>query len=289
MSIRAKAETLLVIVTFFWGATFVIVKGALADASPFPFLALRFILAGALLFLVFARGGVARATILPGTVLGIFLFGGYAFQTWGLIYTTSSKCAFITGSSVIIVPALMVIRGARLHAASVAGGLLGLAGIYLLVVPAGLGSVNRGDVLTLGGAICFAIHIMLVGQYTRVHSFAHLVAVQILVVGLLSTIAWPADSGHYLHWTSRLLFALIVTAVFATAIAFSVQNWAQQFTPPAHTALIFALEPVFAALTSWVVAGERLSGKGLIGAVLILAGMVISERWAGAAATPVEG
>ncbi len=264
-------------------------KGALADASPFAFLSLRFLLAGALLWLVFARRGVAREAIVPGAVLGAFLFGGYAFQTWGLLYTSPSKSAFITGSSVVWVPALLLVRGAKLRKASFAGGLLGLAGIYLLVMPSGIASVNRGDVLTLAGAVSFALHIMLVGDYTRRHSFAHLVPVQIAVAGLLATVAWPIEPLHRLHWTSGLAGAILITAVLATALAFTVQNWAQQFTAPSHTAIIFALEPVFAALTAWVVMDERLGGKAFAGAALVLAGMIVSELWASAAASPVEG
>ena len=104
MSQRTKAELLLIITTFIWGSSFVIVKGALADASPFPYLAVRFILAGLLMFGMMARGHLPRATLLPSLVLGLLLFTGYAFQTWGLVFTTPSKSGFITGVSVILVP-----------------------------------------------------------------------------------------------------------------------------------------------------------------------------------------
>lgn len=288
MSQRQKAEALLVTITFIWGSTFVIVKGALHDASPLPFLAVRFALAGALLILVLWRGPFDPKAILPGVVLGAFLFVGYVFQTWGLIYTTPSKSAFITGSSVIIVPLLMVLGGARLRGANYLGALLGLAGIYLLVVPAGFGSVNRGDIFTLLGACSFAIHIVLVGRFIKRFAFQHLVPIQILAVGLFAFVGLPLDRSPLLHWTWRLVAAIVVTAVFATGFAFAVQNWAQQYTPPAHTALIFALEPVFAALTSWVVMGERLGNKALFGAGLILLGMIISELRGGAAPSPVE-
>jgi drug/metabolite transporter (DMT)-like permease len=288
LSPRNKAEALLVIITFVWGATFVIVKGALQDASPIPFLAVRFTLAGALLFLVLWRGPFDRKAIAPGITLGVFLFAGYLCQTWGLLYTTPSKSAFITGFSVVLVPALMMVGGQRMRPASVTGALVGLAGIYFLVVPSRLSSVNRGDVLTLFGACSFAIHIILVGRYTRRISFRHLVPLQILSVGILASVALPLDSTRTLHWTWGLVGAIIVTAVFATGFAFSVQNWAQQYTPPAHTALIFALEPVFAAISSWIVMGERLGHKALLGAFLVLCGMIVSELGGGAAPSPVE-
>lgn len=288
MSKRKKAEALLVTITFVWGSTFVIVKGALQNASPLPFLAIRFSLAGALLILFLRRGPLDRKAILPSIILGLFLFCGYVFQTWGLMYTTPSKSAFITGSSVIIVPLLMVLGGARMHLANFAGALFGLVGIYLLVVPAGFSSVNRGDLFTLIGACSFAVHIILVGRYIKRFTFQHLVPIQVLAVGLFALVALPLDRTRMLHWTWGLVAAIIVTAVFATGFAFSVQNWAQQYTPPAHTALIFALEPVFAALTSRIVLGERLGAKALVGAALILLGMIISELRGGAAPSPVE-
>ena len=277
------------VVTAIWGCTFVVVKGALADASPLPFLAVRFVLAGLLLLAILGRGQVDSATIVPGSILGLFLFAGYLFQTWGLTYTTPSKSAFLTGFSVILVPVIMMLSGSRMGPATLVGGALGLCGIYLLVAPSGMAAANRGDLLTLAGALSFAVHIVLVGHYTKKFSFLHLVPVQVLVVGLLSLVALPVARNQTLHLTGRLVGAILVTAVLATGVAFSVQNWAQQYTPAAHTALIFALEPVFAALCSRLVMGEHLGGRVLLGSGLILAGMVISEVWGGRLPSPVEG
>jgi drug/metabolite transporter (DMT)-like permease len=286
---RSKAEALLVLVTLIWGSTFVIVKGALRDASPLPFIAIRFTLAGALLFLVLRGGWMSFRALAHGFVLGIFLFAGYLFQTSGLLYTTPSKSAFITGFAVILVPFFQTLHGFHLRKATVVGALLGLLGIYFLVMPSGMHTVNRGDLLTLIAATSFAVHIVLVGSYTRRFSFRHLVPVQILTVGLLAASAWPLGLRGRLSWTLALIAAILVTALLPTAFAFSVQNWAQQFTPPAHTALIFALEPVFAALSSRLIMGERLGGKIFLGSALILAGMIVSELWSGSAPSPVEG
>jgi len=284
------------VVTAIWGCTFVVVKGALADAAPLPFLAVRFILAGLLLLAILGRGRVERGAIFPGCILGLFLFAGYLFQTWGLVYTTPSKSAFLTGFSVILVPLILIISGLRrngsrdrLGPVNLFGAVLGLMGIYLLVAPSGMAGVNRGDILTLAGALSFAIHIVLVGRYTQKFSFLHLVPVQILAVGLLSLFALPLAPHQTLHLTGRLVMAILVTAVLATGVAFSVQNWAQQYTPAAHTALIFALEPVFAALSSWLVMREHLGGRVLMGSGLILAGMVVSEIWGSTLPSPVEG
>ncbi len=289
MTTRTKAEAFLVATTAIWGCTFVVVKGALADASPLPFLAVRFMLAGLLLLAILGRGQVERATIFPGFILGLFLFVGYLFQTHGLIFTTPSKSAFLTGFSVILVPLIVMLSGSRMGSATLVGGVLGLAGIYLLVAPSGMAAVNRGDLLTLAGACSFAVHIVLVGHYTKKFSFLHLVPAQILVVGLLSSMALPFAPSRSFHLTARLTVAILVTAVLATGVAFSVQNWAQHYTPAAHTALIFALEPVFAALSSRLVMGEHFGGRALAGSGLILAGMVVSEIWGSSQPSPVEG
>ena len=288
MSQRGKAEVLLVTTTFIWGSTFVIVKGALSDSSPFPFIAIRFILAGLLMSGFMARGRLPRTALGPSLGLGVLLFGGFALQTWGLVFTTPSKSAFITGFGVILVPLISIHYGYPLRAANAGGAVFGLLGLYFLVLPSGAGAVNRGDVLTLLGAIAFAVHIVLVGTYTRRYSFLHLAPGQILVVGILATLATPFAHST-IHLTSRLVFAIVVTAVFATAYAFGIQVWAQQYTPPAHAALIFALEPVFAALTSRLITKEHLGGKVLVGCALIMAGMVVSELWGGAGPAPVEG
>jgi len=241
-----------------------------------------------LLFILVARGRLDHEALGPGLVLGVFLSAGYLCQTTGLLYTTASKSAFITGFSVILVPVILVFRGARLRPAAAAGAVLGLAGLYFLVMPAGLEGVNRGDVLTLIASVSFAFHIVLVGHYARL-SFLHLVPVQVLLVGLVALSASPLAGGLTLRWSTRLALALAITSVLATAFAFSVQSWAQQYTPAAHTALIFALEPLFAAIASRLVVSEHLGGKVLQGAVLILSGMVVSEIWGGMGPSAMEG
>jgi drug/metabolite transporter (DMT)-like permease len=289
LSTRTKAELLLVLATFFWGATFVIVKGALSDASPLLFIALRFLLAGVLMWLVMARGRMERRAVLPSLLLGMVLFAGFGFQTWGLVYTTPSRSAFVTGFSVILVPLISHFSGYRLRRGNAAAAALGLAGLYFLVLPSGIAVVNRGDLLTLLGAVSFAFHIVLLGAWSRRISFMQFAPGQIMVVGIIAILAVPFAPATTLHWTAGLVFAIVVTALFATAFAFSAQVWAQQYTPPAHTALIFALEPVFALLTSLIVTGEHLGGKEVLGFALILAGMIVSERWGGTMPAPVEG
>lgn len=289
MSVRAKAELLLVAITAIWGTTFVVVKGALADASPLVFIAIRFSLAGLLLAVVLSRGfrDVGREVLTAGLLQGVFLFGGYSLQTWGLVFTTPTKSAFITGFSVVLVPLILAASGAPLRLPSLAAALAGLGGLYVLLAPSASGGVNPGDLLTLGGAVAFAFQIVLVGRYAERLPLRAVVPVQIAAVGLLAALSLPFTGRLHLAWTPSLLGAFAVTSVFATAFAFSGQNWAQQYTPASHTALIFALEPVFAALTSRFLAGERMGARFMVGCILILGGMVISELWGGRL-SPVE-
>jgi drug/metabolite transporter (DMT)-like permease len=245
------------------------------------FIAGRFTLAGVALFLTLGWKKLDWRRLGPAAILGVLLFLGYIFQTWGLEYTTPTKCAFITGFSVVLVPLIMALMGVRLRVASVAGAILALAGIYFLVSPSGHGPVNRGDMLTLLGAVAFAFYIVWVGIYAERHSFIELAPAQILIVGFLAYLALPFDPARRLNLTTGLAVAIAVTAVFATAFAFAVQNWAQRYIPAAHAALIFALEPVFAALTSLAALGERLGTRVILGSALILTGIVLSEEWGG--------
>jgi drug/metabolite transporter (DMT)-like permease len=286
MSTRLKADLALATCALVWGATFVLVKNALADSSVFVFLAARFFLAAAVMGAIFWRSlsRTNSAETRAGLWLGLLMFGGYAFQTLGLVGTTPSKAAFITGSSVVLVPIFHgIFWRSRISLPVWAGAIAALAGLYLLTVPReGLGQLNHGDLLVGGCAIVFAMHILFVGHFSPKHSVGALSFHQILVTAILSLLAVPiASSAHVevakFHPTGGLIFAIALTAIFATALAFSIQIWAQQHTSPSHVAILFSLEPVFAGVTSYFLLGERLSGKALGGAGLILAGIVLAE------------
>jgi len=227
---------------------------------------------------------LTRAEVWAGTQVGFFMFTGYAFQTRGLIQTTPSKAGFITGFSVVLVPVLMAMFwGRRINRWVWGGALAALVGLYYLTVPrVGFTELNMGDLLVLVCAVLFALHIILVGRYSPHHSVGALSFLQVATTATLTLVALPVFSlagweTPHLHWTRGLMFAVLTTAVLATAVAFSVQVWAQQSTTPMHTAILFSLEPVFAALTSYVVLGERLKGRALVGAGLILAGILSAE------------
>lgn len=283
------AHLLLLVATFFWGATFLIVKDALQDASPLWFNAARMSLASLVLLVLFFRSlrRLSRGAFGAGFAIGTSMWLGYECQTVGLVYTTASKAAFLTGLSVVWVPLLLALFWRRrIRRSAMAGALLALVGLYLLCVPASAGlapqallaTLNRGDLLSLACAVAFALQVILVSRSAEQYHFTQTVPVQITVCAFWMLLSIPLAEPHgYLHGTSRLLGALAIMALLCTVACFLVQNWAQQFTPPTHAALIYALEPVFAALTSYWFAGERLGGRGLLGGALVLAGVLASE------------
>lgn len=275
---RWKADAALLLNTLIWGATFVLVQQALADVSTLLFLALRFALAGAVLALV-ARKLLRSPHLLRASLLvGASLFAGYALQTWGLLFTTPSKSAFITGFSVVLVPILSAAVYRRVAGwGAVLGVLAAIAGLYLLTAPTAASRINRGDLLTLGCALAFAVHIMLIGHYSRLLPARALAAGQVLTACALASLSAPWAEPVRFRPSTPLFAALLVTALLATALAFLIQTWAQKSTTPTHTALIFSTEPLFASLTSWIVVGESLSARGWLGGALILAGILTAE------------
>jgi drug/metabolite transporter (DMT)-like permease len=293
MSEKLKADLALMFCSLIWGATFVVVKTGLDHASPFLFLAVRFTIA-AVLMAVFrpkVLRKIQREEVFAGMRLAFFMFAGYCFQTAGLQYTTASNSGFVTGSSVVLVPLLLgVFWGRSLTKWIYAGAVGTLVGLYFLTVPVeGMRYLNRGDVLTFVAAGFYAVHIILVGEYSQGHSVSALSLIQ--VAGCL-VMAWPltafAGATRWqvvrFDWGGELLLSILICAVFATAVAFTVQLWAQQFTSPGHAAILFALEPVFAVITSYLWLHERLSGRALKGACLVVAGIVVAELLAEPAA-----
>jgi len=286
MTRRLRADLSLALCSLLWGVTFVVVKNALEHASVFIFLAVRFTVAAVLMLAIGWRAfrRFQREDLFAGLRLGGFMFLGYAFQTAGLQYTTPSKSGFVTGSSVVLVPLLLAIFwGRRLTRGAYAGALVAVFGLYYLTIPAeGLAYLNRGDVLTFVAAGLYAVHIILVGEYTRQHSTTMLSLVQVaacavmawVMAGVAAAIRWqPAR----FEWRWELLLGILICAVFATAVAFSIQLWAQRDTTPSHAAVLFTLEPVFAVITSFLLIGERLSKRSMVGALFVLTGILVAE------------
>jgi drug/metabolite transporter (DMT)-like permease len=301
---KLRAYLLMLLVVAIWGSTFVVVKSALSDATPAAFNLVRMTLA----FLILAGlyhsywRGIRRWQVGAGALVGLCLAVGYQFQTTGLARTTPSKSAFITGLLVVLVPLLSSIPGLRPPGAwpprwnAFSGAVLAFAGIILLTAPAvapaqpgasglaqlagflpDLASINLGDVLTLGCAIGFAFHTLALAHFSPRIGFHALALLQVGFCAVFMAVSLPFIERPHMVWTPRLIAALVVAAVLATAAAFSIQSWAQSVLPPTHMALVLTMEPVFAWITSFLVTGERLGLRPACGALLILAGIALTE------------
>ena len=290
-------ELAMVAVTAVWGSTFVLVRDAVAQIPPFTFIAYRFQAAALLLTAIRPRlalgwsgadsrpggdggpgtaGGGRLGPLAAGAVIGAVLVAGYGFQTVGLQYTTASNAGFITGLSVVLTPLLgaLLLRQAP-GRWPVTGACVAAVGLALLSLQRL--EVRQGDALVFACAVAFATHILLLGRYAPRLSTYRLAVVQLATAGLLALI-WAALAGDLaVPASAEVWVALAITSVAASAGAFLIQTRAQREVSPTRTAVIFAMEPVFAGLFGFLLAGERLSGRGWLGAGLILAGMLTAE------------
>ena len=278
---KIQAGILLLVTTFFWGVTFTIVKDAISIVDVFVFLSQRFLIASAIMLpLALMRANrINRKLLAHGSVLGILLFASYGFQTVALKYTSASNTGFLTGLNVLLVP----LFGALLFRLPVGSGIrwgVGLAtpGLFLLCSNGSL-SFNYGDILAAICGACVALHLLYTSYFARQASsdVYLLTTLQLSVVGLLSLASAGVSGKEGFVWHPELLWTLIICVLIATVFAFLVQTSMQKFISPAHTALIFCTEPVFAAGYAYYAAGERLGFFAAVGALLIVAGMVVSE------------
>lgn len=294
---KLRAYLLMLFVVAVWGSTFVVIKSALADATPAAFNLVRMALAFAVLAIAYRRSwrGLERKHLVAGAAVGFCLAMGYQFQTIGLARTTPSKSAFITGMLVVLVPLLSMIPGLHPPGAprprwnAYLGALIAFVGIVLLTAPTAVGgnsiwavlpdltTINLGDVLTFGCSIGFALHCLALSHTSPTIDFRRLALLQIGFCTLFMLLSMPFVEQPSIHWTPRLLSALAIAAVLATAAAFSIQSWVQSVLPSTHTALIMTLEPMFAWITSFLVLGERLGPRPTFGALLILAAIALTE------------
>jgi drug/metabolite transporter (DMT)-like permease len=271
-------------VALIWGATFVIVKQALTDVSTLLFLTIRFTLASLALALIFGkqfRTGPLKRSVRGGIIAGVFLFSGYVLQTFGLKYTSASKTGFITGLYIPLVPLFSSLIYKKVpRPVELLGVVTAFAGVALMSIHEDILKIGMGDLLVACGAVAYAFHILVLGRFAGSSNSGILTVTQIATGAVLGAgTFWWAEPVH-IQWTTGVWIALAVTSLFATALAFTVQTWAQRYSSPTRTALIFSLEPVFAWATSYLVAGEVLSRRGTLGAALILAGILLVEiRW----------
>ncbi len=276
-----RADLAIVLISLIWGTTFVLVKRALTDVSPFLYLALRFSLA-AVALAVFFRGrirlGFGHQEYWAGLRVGAVLMLGYILQTVGLQTTTPSKSAFLTGLYIVLVPFVnSLVYRSRPRLWESAGALVAGLGMGLLSMQGESLSIAKGDWLTIGCAVAFAFHIVLLGHWAPIVGFESLSFLQIAGAAAVAVVATPLVESPVIRWSPLVIVAIVVGGLLATAVAFVLQTWAQQRTSPARAAVIFSLEPVFAWIVSWFVEGEMLSARAATGALLILGGILLVE------------
>ncbi|MCS7197403.1 MAG: DMT family transporter [Candidatus Bipolaricaulota bacterium] len=264
---------LLVFVTLIWGSTFAIIKETIQTVPVPVLLAIRFSFAALALLWVKPE----RKTLLPGLILGLLSFAGYATQSIGMLTTTASKAAFITGLSVILTPIVGAIwLRQRVPLRAWFAAILALFGLGLMTLNPNEGLVV-GDFWVLGTALAYALYIVYLGEIAVHHRPLVLASLQIVVVAVLSW-GWAVPELHVLkNLSASAIVALLYLAIFATALVLWLQALAQRVVPAYAAALIFALEPVFAAIFAYFLLGEVLSLQGWLGGALVVLAMIIGE------------
>jgi len=268
----------LVAVTAVWGLTFVQVKDAIALYPLYAFLALRFGIATATLALPGARRvrGLGRSGWWAAALAGALLAAGYALQTLGLERTSVSHAGFVTGMYVVLTPLIgLALFRFRVEPSAWIGVALATAGLALLAGGHGGGSSVAGDLLVLAGAAVYSVQIVLMERYAPRYDPLGFTLVEMLAAFALLLAVAAGELEVPRGWT--VWGALLVTGIFASALAFLVQTWAQRRTSANRTALVFTLEPVWAAVFGFWLAGDRLGALGWAGCALIMVGIVVAE------------
>jgi drug/metabolite transporter (DMT)-like permease len=284
-SMRLRADGVLILVTVVWGSSFIVVKNVVAESPPLAFLFFRFLVAAALAGALAWKRPRTPGLLRDGVVIGGLLAAGMSMQVVGQVETSASKAAFLTGISVVLTPFAAFARTRSLPSLENGLGIsLAAIGFFLLTFPAGGGPVNRGDLLVFGCAVLFAFYIVEMSLRTPRHDAFALTALQLTVVvataGVLAAAGriagWPLESRAVV-WEGTFLRGVLYLGTIGTVGTFLSQTWAQRHMSATHAAIIFALEPVWAAAFAAWFLGERLGARGYWGGALVLAGIVVSE------------
>lgn len=276
------ADLSLLFVAIVWGSGFVATKNALDSYSPYFIMASRFSIACLFIGVIFAKKikKIDRNDLFAGSIIGLFLFLGFAAQTIGLQYTTAAKQAFLTGTNVIMVPFIYwIIKKQKPDIYNLAAAFLCFIGIGFLTLEGSL-HINFGDGLTLMCALFFAFHIVSVGYFIEKHDPIILTFIQFLVASILSIISIFIFNELPLSFSRKGIFPILYLGLFSTLLAFLIQNIAQKFTTPTHTAIILCLESVFGSLLSCFLLGEAFTYKMFIGCGTIFLAIITAEtKW----------
>lgn len=275
------ADLSLLSVAIFWGGGFVVTKNALDHITPLMMMAIRFGLAAIVLCVVFRKRLriISRRDLWGGCLIGLFLFLGFTSQTIGLVYTTASKNAFITGTNVVMVPFLvMIITKKFLGWPAIIAAFLAVIGLAFLTIENGtLASVNFGDWLTLICALCYAFQVVIIGILAPKGDAIALSVVQVTFCALLFSIVGLAFEPIPSSISIEGWAAVAYLVMLSTVLCFVLQNVAQKYTPSSHAALILCLEGVFGTFFAYLFLNELLTKQMLVGCGLILLAIIIAE------------
>ena len=277
-----QAEFYLLIIVIIWGSTFALIKGVIDTIPPYTFLTYRFLLAALILVLIFWKR-LKKLNIMilkKGSLIGIFLFLGYTLQTVGIKYTTATKAGFITGFSVVLVPIIsFLLLKEKVSRDSVVGVVLATLGLWFLNYNSSF-IFNLGDFLVLLCAFSFAMHIISVGLFSKKLDYVLLAITQITVVFILSLLMALIFERPAIHlsYSADIWWSIVITGIFATALAFYMQNRFQRYSTATKTAIIFSGEPIFAAMFAYLLLGEKVGLVAWAGGLLIIFGMIISQK-----------
>jgi drug/metabolite transporter (DMT)-like permease len=290
-----RAESFLILTTLIWGGTFAIIKGALADISPMLMVGIRFLLATVLSWPILIRNrrptgnseNLQRFTPeawLWGALIGFVMMLGYAGQTIGLKYTTVGRSGFINYSFALFVPFLQFFflgkkpdRGNLLGLVVVFSGLSFITGAVSGSILNG--GINKGDLYSLLAALGYAFYIVLIDRAAKVIDPSVLTMMQMLFCGVFAMALVPFVETPVLVISWRLVVAMSYLVLFGSVLALALMNWFQRRLTPLRAVLIYALEPVFAALIGWFAFHSGMSPTEILGAVLILGGIIVSDLW----------
>lgn len=279
MTKQLKADLMLLMITVFWGASYMLTKLGLGGMEPFNLTAVRFIIAFFIAAAVFHKQilGADRNTIKYSFILGMLLLGMFVSMTFGLQSTTASNAGFLISLSVVLIPIIsFVFLKQKIERKVILGVCLALIGIALLTLDAQF-KINVGDLLCILCALFCSIHVIVIGIFTREVDSIALGTLQLGFAGLFSIVISLLTENFKLPDTPISWFSVLLLSIFCTAIGYIVQSTAQQYTSATHTGLILSLEPVFSAILGYMVLGEVLAPKGYIGAAILMCSVLIAE------------
>ncbi|MCK5028818.1 MAG: EamA family transporter [Bacteroidales bacterium] len=270
---------LLILVTIVWGSTFLLVKDTVATVNEYLIVFIRSALAFVAMFifqlLKNKKQLLNKKAFIYGSVLGVLLAISYASQTIGLKYTSTGHSAFITSSAVIIVPFLLFFfYKSKLFKIDNFAVAIVFAGLFLLTYDFDT-KINPGDLITTITAATYAIHVVLAGRYVKKSDTLSIITYQFFAASVVSIIAWLFTDQYSIEISMKAGFSLLYLGLIGTLFCYFVTVWVQKYVSSLKVVIIFSLEPVFAAIFGYFIIQEILNLKELIGASLILAGVII--------------